>query len=345
MKILIVKLSSLGDVVHAMPAAQDLRQVFAQAQIDWVVEPAFAPLLRCCSGLRRVIECDLRRWRRAPLAAGTRTAWRAFCADLQSEAYDRVLDLQGLSKSALVAWLARLAPGGQRVALANRTDGSSYEAPSRWVADQALLLPKRIAAVDRSRALCAKALGYQVPGALSFGLLAQPSSAAQDRAQASPPLSPGRVVTPWLGPRVVVLVHGSSRADKQWSVAAWRALGQRLIDSGFSLALPHGNDAEEQQARQIARGLSAAHVWPRQGLDALSDAMAGCAGVVGVDSGLSHIAVALGLAHVQIYNFDTAWRTGPTGLARQCSVYAQPTPSVDQVWQAWQTVCPRVVCA
>jgi heptosyltransferase-1 len=144
---------------------------------------------------------------------------------------------------------------------------------------------------------------------------------------------------------VVVLVHGSSRADKQWSVAAWRALGQRLIDSGFSLALPHGNDAEEQQARQIARGLSAAHVWPRQGLDALSDAMAGCAGVVGVDSGLSHIAVALGLAHVQIYNFDTAWRTGPTGLARQCSVYAQPTPSVDQVWQAWQTVCPRAVCA
>ena len=97
MKILIVKLSSLGDVVHAMPAAQDLRQVFAQAQIDWVVEPAFAPLLRCCSGLRRVIECDFRRWRRAPLAAGTRTAWRAFCAELQSEAYDRVLDLQGLS--------------------------------------------------------------------------------------------------------------------------------------------------------------------------------------------------------------------------------------------------------
>lgn len=169
-----------------MPAAQDLRQVFAQAQIDWVVEPAFAPLLRCCSGLRRVIECDLRRWRRAPLAAGTRTAWRAFCADLQSEAYDRVLDLQGLSKSALVAWLARLAPGGQRVALANRTDGSSYEAPTRWVADQALLLPRRIGAVDRSRTLCAKALGYQVPGSLSFGLLAQPSIAAQDRAQVTP---------------------------------------------------------------------------------------------------------------------------------------------------------------
>lgn len=256
-----------------------------------------------------------------------------------------MFDLQGLSKSALVAWLARLAPGGRRVALANRTDGSAYEAPTRWVADQALLMPKRIGAIDRSRALCAKALGYQAPGALSFGLLAQPSSAAQAQGQASPALNPGRAAAPWVGPRVVVLVHGSSRADKQWPVAAWQGLGQRLIDSGFSLALPHGNDAEEQQARQIARGLLAAHVWPRQGLDALSDAMAGCAGVVGVDSGLSHIAVALGLAHVQIYNFDTAWRTGPTGLARQCSVYRQPTPTVDQVWLAWQAVYSGAVCA
>ena len=84
------------------------------------------------------------------------------------------------------------------------------------------------------------------------------------------------------------------------------------------------------------------------GLDALTDTMAQCAGVVGVDSGLSHIAVALGLPHVQIYNFDTAWRTGPlTGLpkaARQVSVYAQPQPSVDAVWQAWEGLGTPVLC-
>jgi ADP-heptose:LPS heptosyltransferase len=123
LKILIVKLSSLGDVVHAMPAVQDLRRALSQAQIDWVVEPAFAPLVRRCSGVQRVIECDLRRWRRAPLAAGTRSGWRAFRAELQAQAYDWVIDLQGLSKSALVAWLARLAPGGHRLALAGRSVG------------------------------------------------------------------------------------------------------------------------------------------------------------------------------------------------------------------------------
>ncbi len=333
MKILIVKLSSLGDVVHAMPAVQDLRQAWPQAQIDWVVEPACAPRLRRCSGVQRVIACDLRRWRRAPLSAATRQAWREFRAELQAEAYDRVIDLQGLSKSALVAWLARLAPGGRRVALANRSDGSSYEAPTRWVAGQVVQLPPHIGAVARSRALCAQALGYALPEILSFGLAARVplgSGAMENEAGLQ------------LGPKVVVLAHGSSRADKLWPVAAWQALGQRLTAQGHTLALPHGNEAELQQAQAIARPLAGAQIWPRLGLDALTDALAACAGVIGVDSGLSHIAVALDLPHVQLYNFDTAWRTGPAPGPRQCSVLGTPSPTLDQVWQAWQTVCPAV---
>ncbi|MEK9953642.1 MAG: glycosyltransferase family 9 protein [Curvibacter sp.] len=117
MNILIVKLSSLGDVVHAMPAVQDIRRAFPQAHIDWVVEKGFAPLVQRCAGVRRVIPCELRRWRKAPLAATTRAQWQAFKTELQAEAYDAVLDLQGLTKSALVAWLARLAPGGRRYAM------------------------------------------------------------------------------------------------------------------------------------------------------------------------------------------------------------------------------------
>ena len=334
MKILIVKLSSLGDVVHAMPAVQDLRQAWPQAQIDGVVEPAFAPLLRRCSGVQRVIACDLRRWRRAPLSAATRQAWRAFRAELQAVAYDRVIDLQGLSKSALVAWLARLAPGGRRVALGNRTDGSSYEAPTRWVADQVVRLPPHIGAVARSRVLCAQALGYALPEILSFGLAARvplESGAMENEAGLR------------LGPKVVVLAHGSSRADKLWPVAAWQALGQLLLAQGYTLALPHGNEAELQQSQAIAQPLAGAQVWPRLGLDALTDALAACAGVIGVDSGLSHIAVALDLPHVQLYNFDTAWRTGPAPGPRQRSVLGTPTPTLNQVWQAWETVCP-VVC-
>jgi heptosyltransferase-1 len=330
LKILIVKLSSLGDVVHAMPAVQDIRRALPDAQIDWVVERGFAPLVRRCDGVNRVIECELRRWRKSPFSAPTRLAWRNFKTELQRERYDAVIDLQGLSKSALVVWLARLAPQGQRIGLANRTDGSSFEAPARWVADVALTLPTHIHAVDRSRELCARALGYTVPDIQSFGLLPHVSIGSS---------AIENVVIEGRYPKgTVALVHGTSRADKEWPVAHWVALGQRLNDAGYSVALPHGSEAEQRCAQTIASQLAAAVVWPRLGLDALLDALAGCAGVVGVDSGLSHIAVALDLPHVQIYNFDTSWRTGP--LAESCAlgVFAQPTPAVDAVWQAWLAV-------
>lgn len=332
MRVLIVKLSSLGDVVHAMPAVQDVRQALPQASIDWVVERGFAPLVRRCDGVRRVIECDLRRWRKSLFSRVTRQAWFDFKTELQREPYDAVVDLQGLSKSALVAWLARLTPQGRRYGLANQTEGSSFEAPARWVADVAVALEPHIHVVARSRELCARAFGYALAPGERYGLL------CDGRLSQSGPDHPSGA-----GARgVVALVHGTSRADKQWPVAAWRKLGARLNESGYGVVLPHGSDAELRTAHDIAHGLADAKVWPRLGLDALSDALASCAGVVGVDSGLSHIAVALDLPHVQIYNFDTAWRTGPLSVsasgARQLSVFAQPTPSADAVWQAWLSV-------
>ncbi len=319
MNILIVKLSSLGDVVHAMPAVQDIRAALPHAQIDWVVEKGFAPLVARCQGVRRVIPCELRRWRKAPFSAATRLAWRAFKADLQTQSYDAVIDLQGLSKSALVAWLARLAPDGKRYALANQTDGSGYERPTRWVADVAVKVPPHIHAVQRSRELCARALGYAVPGVLRQGLRAQGGAQGADRC--------------------VALVHGTSRDDKCWPESHWLALGRRLMASGYTLGLPHGSADELVRSERMAQALGPqARVWPRLELGALADQLAGCVGVVGVDSGLSHIAVALDLPHVQLYNFDTAWRTGPVGTDRQCSVFAQPAPAVDTVWHAWQQV-------
>ncbi|MDP3191335.1 lipopolysaccharide heptosyltransferase I [Rhodoferax sp.] len=327
MKILIVKLSSLGDVVHAMPAVQDILGALPDAHIDWVVERGFAPLAQRCQGVRRVIASDLRRWRKAPFSTDTRSAWRAFKSELQLEAYDAVIDLQGLTKSALVSWLARLSPGGQRYGLANQTEGSSFEAPARWVAHQAITLPAHSHAVTRSRELCAQSLHYRVPDELSFGLVAQQAQVSHASTEmASAPGLRG----------VVALVHGTSRADKQWPLAHWRALAQRLNATGLGVVLPHGSPAELQTANDIAQGLAHAQVWPPLKLDALTDALDTCSGVIGVDSGLSHIAVALDLPHVQIYNFDTAWRTGPLAESpRQCSVFAQPTPSVDAVWQAW----------
>ena len=346
MNILIVKLSSLGDVVHTMPAVQDIRRALPDAQVDWVVEPGFAPLVQRCDGVHRVIPCALRQWRTTWWQASTRAAWKAFRADLARTRYDAVIDCQGLTKSALIARCAQLTPTGKRYALANRTDGSGYERPTRWLADVAVPVPAHIAAVARARLQCALALGYSLQPADTtleglnlerFGLVTQ-------------------VNTAQAAIKTVAFIHGTSRADKCWSQDNWQQLGQRLLAQGYGIALLHGNAQEELRSQHIAQALRAyegaqalragdsehpsdlVQVWPRLPLDVLTDRLAQCVGAIGVDSGLSHIAVALDLPHVQLYNFDTAWRTGPQGRLRQRSVVAQPQPSVDAVWDAWLAV-------
>jgi heptosyltransferase I len=346
-KVLIVKLSSLGDVVHAMAAVQDMRRAVPGVEIDWVVERAFAPVVARCEGVARVIPCDLRRWRKTPFEKSTRQEWRVFRAALRAHAYDAIIDLQGLTKSALVSWLARKTPKGRRYGLANQTDGSAFEAPARWVADVAIELEPRVHVVERSRVLCAASLGYSAETPAQFGLrpgvlaLTPPAPAGL----ASNPFAPRK---PW-----VALVHGTSRADKQWPHASWVEIGRRLNHDGFGVALPHGNAAERIASEAIAAELDDAWVWPALDLDAVVDTLARCAGVIGVDSGLSHIAVALNLPHVQIYNFDTYWRTGPPpppqaapdGVARlawQVSVYDPEQPRIDAVWRAWEDLATPV---
>ena len=342
MRVLVVKLSSLGDVVHAMPAVQDMRSALPGVELDWVVERSFAPLVSRCVGVAKVIPCDLRRWRKSLWQSQTRSEWAAFKSDLQVEAYDAIIDLQGLTKSALVSKLARTTPQGRRFAMANQTDGSAFEAPSRWVADVAIGLEPHVHAVTRARLLCAQALGYAVPQALQYGL--QPGALA---VSPKPPI--GVPVNPF-APRkpYVAMVHGTSRADKQWPLENWVVIGKCLNLAGFSVALPHGSSAERATSIAIAEKLQDAWIWPSMGLDALTDTMARCAGVVGVDSGLSHIALALGLPHVQIYNFDTAWRTGPdneqTEFTHQCSVTGSPHPDAQTVWQAWERLDTPVLC-
>ena len=335
-KILLVKLSSLGDVVHAFPVLQDIHAALPGAQIDWVVEKSLVPVLALHAGLHRIIPCEIRRWRKSFWTAQTRTEWRAFKVQLQQTPYDAVIDLQGLSKSALVARLARLAPGGKRYALANQTEGSGYEAPTRWVADVAIRMAPHIHAVQRSRELAARALGYTLLPNPDFGL--NRPKTLTDHAQSAPESIAKKIV----------FVHGTSRADKEWPLAHWVALGQRFNAAGWQVVLAHGSAKEQAISQQIAGALNqdnAAHavVWPLLALDALTEKLAQCAGVIGVDSGVSHIAVVLDLPHVQLYNFDTAWRTGPDAAnGRQVSVFAQPAPSVDAVWQAWLG-CNRMV--
>lgn len=327
MKILLVKLSSLGDVVHTLPVVQDILAALPEAQIDWVVEQAFAPLLTQVKGLQRIIPCELRRWRKSLWTAQTRREWHAFKANLQQDAYDAVIDLQGLTKSAVVARLARLTKQGKRYAMANQTEGSGYEAPTRWAADVAIELAPHSHAVARARLLAVKVLGYGADVAektVNYGLnipLNQ-SINGQD--------APEKIA------KRVLFIHGTSRPDKEWPLQHWVDLGQRLMASGYQIMLVHGSAKELVTSLAMAAQLGGnSSVLPLLSLDALARELASSQGAIGVDSGVSHMAVALGLPHVQMYNFDTAWRTGPLACGHQVSVFAQPTPSVDAVWQAW----------
>jgi heptosyltransferase I len=321
-RVLVVKLSSLGDVVHAMPVVHDILVAHPGAVIDWVVEPAFAPLVRRVQSLNVVIECALRRWTGHWWTAPVRAEWRAFRTRLKRHRYDAVLDLQGLTKSALVARMAH----GVSYGLANRTEGASHEPPARWLVDHAIRIEPHIHAIDRSRELVAKALGYRFDGPPVFGLRARASTQT--------------------GRNTVVLVHGTSRDDKLWPEASWIEFGRCAAAQGWRIALPHSGDVELARAQRIAAALGEhAEVWPAMNLDALVDRLGAAQGVVGVDSGLSHIAVALNLPHVQIYNWPTAWRTGPQpehGHEHQVSVEgggAPPAvPSLEDVWDAWTRV-------
>lgn len=323
MRVLIVKLSSLGDVVHAMPVVHDIRVAFPDALIDWVVEPAFAPLVRRVEGVDAVIECAMRRWRRAWWTGVVRTEWRAFRARLQREAYDAVIDLQGLTKSAVVARLAR----GTRFGLANRTEGSSYEAPAGWLVDHAIRVEPHIHAMDRSRVLVANVLARPAEGPPVYGL------------RANVPERTGKRPT-------LAFVHGTSRDDKLWPQTNWIQLGKRVIGAGWNIGLPQGSEVEQTHAEMIAAGLQyegqmRVDVWPSLPLDKVLDRLAGTQGVIGVDSGLSHIAVALDLPHVQLYNVPSAWRTGPLpehGHRHQVALEARPAPSLESVWSAWNGV-------
>ena len=322
MRVLIVKLSSLGDVVHTMPAVHDIRTAFPGAQVDWAVEPLYAPLVRRVEGIGEVIDCPLRRWRKAWWTRSVRAEWASLRKRLQSVKYDAVIDMQGLTKS---AWIARTAHGPSH-GLANRTEGSSHEWPAAWLVDHPINVEPHIHAMDRARTLAAKALGFETQGAPRYGLRSRPVAHAERP--------------------TVVFVHGSSRDDKLWPQAHWISIGKRLIDAGWRIALPQGNEAEQTRAEMIGAALQfdrthRVEVWPALKLDAVVDRLAATQGVIGVDSGLSHIAVALNLPHVQIYNFPTAWRTGPQpahGQRHQVCVEGQSVPGLEAVWSAWNQV-------
>jgi len=306
-RILLVKTSSLGDVVHNLPVVSDIVRVFPEVEVDWLVERSFAAIPRLHPGVQRVHTCQIRRWRRALFSRQTWGEIRALRQSLGDAPYDAVIDSQGLLKSALVGRLAR----GKHHGL----DWRSSREPLRWFYDQVHTVPWGRHAVVRNRELAAKALGYVLPSSLDYGI----------RAPTFPPApedddSPVDLERPWLGagerhawvPQgpFAVLLHATSADAKLWPEHQWKKLTVHLIGEGLGVVLPWGSPAEEARAKSIATGIRAAVVPPRLGLRTLAGLLGRAELCVGVDTGLTHFAAALGRPTVGIYVATNPEATG-----------------------------------
>ncbi len=276
--VLVVRPSSLGDIVHALALVTDVAAHRPGTAVDWVAEEAFAPLVRLHPGVRRVIPVALRRWRRAPLARATWHEVAVFRSDLRRESYGAVLDLQEQVKGALIARMARgCRHGPDRASIREPVATLVHDVHHTIDPDQHL--------IDRCRQLAAAALGYPVEGPPRFGLVPPPPAA--DGVEPDGPY--------------VVMLHGTSRDDKLWPEAHWRTLIAHFASGGLAIVLPWGSDAERARSVRLAAGQPSAHVPAHQSLPALAGLLARAELVVGVDTGLVHLAAALGTATVSLF--------------------------------------------
>ena len=292
MKILLVRVSSLGDVLHNLPIVADLLRRHPGATIDWVVEEGYVSLVRLNPHVRKVIPWALRRWRKSLGKSGTRAEIRAFLRTLREEEYDYVFDTQGLLKTGIIMGAARIRKGGRKVGLANGSEGSGYEGVSRIFHTDSIPLSPRTHAVARGRLVAGAALDYPVDTAPDFGL---PAPDASQR----PAFLPAE--------DYAVFFHGTARAAKKWADANWIALGKALAP--MPVLLPWGSEAERRDAEALAAGIPNARVLPRLSMmDAVTLAQHARL-AVGVDTGLTHIAAAFVRPTIEIYCDSPKWKT------------------------------------
>jgi heptosyltransferase-1 len=304
--VLFIKTSSLGDVIHHMPAIVEARRCRPGAHFAWVVEEAFAPLLRLHPAVDEVLPVASRRWRHALLRPATWREARAFRQAVRARAYDEVIDTQGLLRTAVISGLAR----GRR----HGYDAVSIREPlaSRFY-DVRHRVPRDLHAIERNRILTGLALGYAPDGAIDFGL-DRGMLARADRAPCA------------------ILLHATARDPKQWPEERWIAFGRTLAARGLETQLPWGTEVERQRSERIAAAIPGARVLDRAPLDELARRIAAAKVVVGVDTGLLHLAAALGVPLVGIFVGSEPGLTGPKGQGPIAIVGGKGAlPDVDEV--------------
>jgi heptosyltransferase-1 len=308
-RILFVKTSSLGDVIHHCPAVSDAARAIPGVEIDWMVEEAFAAIPALHPNVRRVIPVAVRRWRDALLRSSVWSEVGSLRRALAAGPYDTVIDTQGLVKSAVLSSLASGVKHGM--------DRASLREPLAAILyDVRHTVPRGQHAVERNRQLAAAALGYSVNGACDYAL----------RASVAAPIEVG-------GPYAILLTM-TSRADKLWPGTHWSQLGRALRERGICSVLPWGDEAEKVRCESIAREIPGAVVPRRLALEELARLMQDARCAVGVDTGLTHLCAALGVPTVGIFCASDPALTGLYGSARVRNVGEAGSPPPPDAVQA-----------
>ena len=308
MRILIVKTSSLGDVIHNLPVLSDIRRHFPDAEIDWCVEESFSAIPRLHPGVGMIIPVAIRRWRKNLLRAATWREIAEFRRLLQARPYDAVVDTQGLLKSALIASQAT------GPVLGYAADSAREPIAARCY-DRRFHVARELHAVLRNLRLAGAALGYAAASEPDYGIEAHAAGFG------------------WLPHRpYVVFLTATSRDDKLWPEANWLALGQRLNSLGLSAVLPGGSVVERERASRLAAGIPGAVTAPSMNIHDLASLLAGARAAVGVDTGLTHLAVALKVPTVALYTATDPGLTGVLGAGFYRNLGGQDqNPSPDAV--------------
>jgi heptosyltransferase I len=289
LRILIVKTSSLGDVIHTLPALTDAARAIPGLQADWVVEETFAEVPAWHPVVADVFPVAVRRWRKNWLASWRSGELGACRRQIRARQYDLVIDAQGLLKSALITLQAR----GPTVGFSR---DSIREPLASFCYQQTCSISRTEHAVQRLRRLFATALGYQFDqGMVDYGINSRAMAASAENNQ------------------TLMFLHGTSWPSKHWPEAYWRQLALMAGKAGFQVLLPWGSLAEQARAVRIAEGLAHVRVLDRHGLDALAELIRCCAGVVSVDTGLGHLAAALNRPNVSLYGATNPALSGTFG--------------------------------
>ena len=322
MHILIVKISSMGDVIHNLPVITDIYNHFPNAEIDWVVEEGFADIVKLHPKVNCVIPIAFRRWKRNLLTRNTINEIADTVKNLRGKQYDCILDTQGLLKSALICLCAR----GHRF---GRDWQSNREAFASLFYQHHFNVEFSQHAVNRGRELTAMALKYPIPTSPPDYGLAPKQLAANIDARLRLPKS------------YAMCLHATSRDSKLWPVKNWIELGKALAKQGFTFVLPWGNNVEFERAQTIATSLTEAVILPQLDLKSLAEVTAGAKAAVGVDTGLIHLAVALNVPSIAIYT-DTDPMLNGAYASKNCiavNIGGQSiTPSVNEALQAFATL-------